>query len=694
MNRSRCFVFVSLLVVIAFVPRNLTAEPPKEGHDNTFLLYRATLAAAEKALRLDEAPEAMRWLAESPAEHRGWEWLHLNAQLNEAVSAVQIEGDFVTSLAVSPRGDLVAAANADGSVRLLSWPGLKQIREVRHDDAVYCVAFSRDGKRLATVSRDVTSRVWDLETGREIARIKLDNPGVAAVGFSPDGSRVATCSWLMQAEPREVHGAVWIWEAETGKLLHKSRVGRKPLDSLAWTPNGQNIVVGSWDGLVHVLDDQGGEVRRLTVPDEGAYTAVVTVAVSPDGKLIAAGGKDRLGHVWNLETGELTASLRGHSAYVNEVTFSPSGKQLITAGEDGVLRRWDLDTPHSPAVLRGHQRSVDAVAWSSDGLSLISASRDGTLRTWDAQADFGGRTEVPACVSGTYTATFSPDGKQIITAMHDGRVLVFDASKRELVTQWQAHAESTCNTLAIDATGERLLTCSWDKTAKVWRIADQKLLHTLDAGDGVYDCDLSADGKLAALCVGHNIQLWDAESGKKLFDCEGHTAVVPEVAISPDGNYAASASADKTVRIWNTKNGKCEQVLPVDRAGVQAVAYSACGELLAAGDAAGQVLIWRTSDWSSPKRLAATDRGIWRLAFSPDGNRLAAGSDALILIDTDRCQLVAKFAPQNDAVYHLSFDPTGARLATCVTGGVICICESTPLTARRQPPLADAAARP
>ena len=272
------------------MPARTAARRPVSG------LYGATLAAAEKSLRLQEIPDARRWLDHAPTELRGWEWHYLNAQMDDSLHCVSTSQATITSMAASPDGKLVATSDSQGTVELRDPQTRAVLRKIGdHSEAVYAVRFSPDSRRLVTVSRDVTARVWDVESGGEVSRVELENPGVASTAFAPDGKVVATCSWRLEehGDQVEVHGVVWLWDPDTGTVVHQRDVGVKPLDSLAWSRDGSYLVVGSWDGLVHVLDGTGQELRTLEMPSSDVYNAVISVAVSPNERWVAAGSKDR-----------------------------------------------------------------------------------------------------------------------------------------------------------------------------------------------------------------------------------------------------------------------------------------------------------------------------------------------------------------------------------------------------------------
>ncbi|MBL8814922.1 MAG: hypothetical protein JNL58_02745 [Planctomyces sp.] len=648
------------------------------------LLYQSCLLTGEKSLRLHELSDAKLWLERAPISLRGWEWHYLYSQCDESTARFPLADMQVTSIDLSPKGNQIAVAATDGKVRLFEFPSFRQTDSIGdHKEAVYSVSFSPDGTRLATVARDVTARVWDVATGKELSRIQLDNPGVAETCFSPSGERVATCTWAMTIDQgqRSVKGVVWIWNANSGEVIAKKNVGVKPLDSMQWSDDGTKIVVGSWGGLVHVLDADANEQMTITIPDDGVYNSVISVAISHDGKYAAAGSKDRSARVWRLDDGQLQATMIGHNGFVNAVQFTSDNSRLITSSVDGTNRIWDSASGKELQVLHGHTGSIAAADLTEDSGKLISAGSDKQLRIWDLSADFGGRLAVQIEQKGSYSTIFSPDGTRLYIACFDGHVRVVDTQSGDITHDWASHSAS-CNTLSLSRDGQRLLTCSWDKSAKLWNTADLSLLATLDAGNGVTHCAISPDGTRAALAVGKHMQIWDVNQNMLIGTCEGAGGGLVDLAFSPDGKSVAVSSEGSPAQIWNVSTQELVGTLGDTSQRASTVIFSNDGRRIATGRP-GEVIIWDSSDFQLLHSVDVGDSPVSRLSFSPDCKRLAAGTDAIVMIDVDRGAPLLRFQPNDDTIYYLSFSPDGSRLASCTTGGSVVLSETAPLQIRR-----------
>jgi hypothetical protein len=284
-------------------------------------------------------------------------------------------------------------------------PG-RELLLLPHDDEVRSVAFSPDGARLATGSRDDLARVWDVGTGREIVRLPHGG-GVWWVAFSPDGARLATVS---DDHPTRV------WDVGTCcEIVRLPPAG--PVQSVAFSPDG-TLATGRWDNLAQVWDvGTCCEIARLPHGD-----TVMSVAFSPDGTRLATGSSDGLARVWDAGTGRVIARLP-HGGLVQSVAFSPDGARLATGSSDDLARVWDVGTGRE-IVRLPHGGVVFSVAFSPDGARLATGSRDDLARVWDA----GTGREIARLPHGgvVFSVAFSPDGARLATGSHDNLARIWD----------------------------------------------------------------------------------------------------------------------------------------------------------------------------------------------------------------------------------------------------------------------------
>jgi WD40 repeat protein/serine/threonine protein kinase len=249
----------------------------------------------------------------------------------------------------SPDGARVGAAVATpSSGRVILWDattGLVDGQLKGHAGAVIKLAFSPDGRRIATASHDRTAKVWDAETGREIRSLETHADRVNGVAFSPDGARLATAC-------RD--GTIKFWDAETGREQTTLRGHHGSVVVVAFSPDGRRLA-SAGGRRSDQPEGPPGEMRvwdLTTLREEsklsGLTAFVYGVAFSPDGRSLATGGEDRIARVWEVSTGRERLALRGHHNDIRRVTFSPAGRYLASCSEDRTVRVWDLMPPTDP----------------------------------------------------------------------------------------------------------------------------------------------------------------------------------------------------------------------------------------------------------------------------------------------------------------------------------------------------------
>jgi WD40 repeat protein len=272
----------------------------------------------------------------------------------------------VWSVAFSSDGKTIASGSADSTIKLWNLEGKELWTLTGHSKGVLSIAFSPDRKTIASGSYDNTIKLWNLE-GKELRTLSGHSNRVRSIAFSPDGKTVASSS---------DDKTIKLWNMK-GKELWTLLGDSYGVNSVAFSPDGTTIASGSDDKTIKLWNLKGKELRMLS----GHSNRVLSVAFSPDGTTIASGSEDKTIKLWNLDGKELRM-LSGHSHRVRSVAFSPDGKTVASGSEDKTIKLWNLDGKEL-LTLTGHRKGVLSVAFSPDGKTIASGSDDKSIKLWD-----------------------------------------------------------------------------------------------------------------------------------------------------------------------------------------------------------------------------------------------------------------------------------------------------------------------
>jgi WD40 repeat protein len=523
----------------------------------------------------------------------------------------------VNSVAFSPNGSLLASADAEGVIRVWQVRDGRVVNTFTHGDLilVLSVAFSPDGSLLASAGTDGTVKLWRAATGALERTIPAHNLWVASVAFSPDGQLLASAS---------ADGTIKLWRVSNGALVNTLTGHTAGVASVAFAPHGGLLASAGEDSTVRLWRVSDGQLEHTLSYSDAA--PAFSVAFSSDGSQLAAGGAANYIRVWRVSDRTLQRTLTGHAAPVVSVAFVPNSPLLVSGGADSALMLWRVVDGALLRTLTGHTLQVASVAFAPNRSLLASGSGDSTVRIWRA-ADGGLERILTGHEFGVTSVAFSSEGQLLASASEDGTVRLWRAVDGGLARTLTAHAGAVAS-VAFSPNGQLLATAGDDGTVKLWRVADGALQRTISAHTGyVASVAFSPDGSLLASGGEDSVlRIWRVANGGLERALTGHTAPITCVAFSPNGNLIASGSADASIKLWQVSNGMLIATLAGHNDSVYAVAFSPDGGLLASGGGDRVINLWRVSDRTRLQSYSQeTGTGVLAIQFSPDGRWFGYG---------------------------------------------------------------------
>jgi WD40 repeat protein len=535
---------------------------------------------------------------------------------------------WVLSVAFSPDGKTLASGSVDASVMLWDTETGKLKGMLGGHTGAVCATFSSDGKTVVSTD-DKRVRRWDVQTGR-LKRTDKKASNLRAV-MSPDGKTSAIMS----------QKTVILCDVETRKKRtlreHRYRVSR-----VAFSPDSKTVFSSSI-AFLHTPEEyifETGEVIFWDVQTAELQwkfehrNEVKAVTFSPDSKLVAFGQADATVTLWDVRTGESKQTLRGHSDQVNSVAFSPDGRLVASGSDDTSVMFWEMQGAKENQSSCDQEDRMDAAAFSSDGTTIVTSHRNKSLRLWDLQTGILKQT-LTGHRFPVRTVAFSPDGVTVASGSSKwgvgGEVILWDAQ-----------------------TGKKRVLREGPRYLVEAVIFSPEGMTLAGAGEG----------------TAGEIDLWDVQTGTLRRSLIGHEGTLYAVAFSPDGKTVATGSGDQTIKLWDMQTGALKHSLTGHTSSVYTVAFSPDGQTLASGGGlvaiicgvgawtSGEVMLWNVQTGKLRLSLIGHRKRVLGVAFPHDNKMISSWSEDKILKlwDAKTGELLASIQCP-DKVSAVWFDP-------------------------------------
>lgn len=557
----------------------------------------------------------------------------------------------VLTVAFSPDGKLLATGDINHDVQLWRVADGKPLLNFTMDEGwVWSLAFSPDGKRLAGSANGVV-HLWDVESGEMLQSLEDYCDRVFSVAFSPDGQLLATGS-----EDRWVR----VWNLKTGQLLHQLGGHQDEVRSVAFGLDPLTLASASYDGTVRLWNAVEGNCLQVL----HTSSRLQSVAFSPDGQVLAGSGASGQINLWQVKTGRTMHVLDAQYS-VRGVAFSPDGHTIAGGSDDGKIWCWNYHTSEILGVLSGHTSWISALAFSVDQV-LASGSEDRTVRLWQRNLCV---RQLRGYSNGIWSVAFHPSGTLLASGGQDRQVRLWSAQTGQLLGSLMGHT-SWIWSVAFSPTQPRLASSSEDRTIRIWDTQTRRQCHVLRGHhDAILSLGYTPDGRLWSGSLDGTLKQWSDE-GICLQTLSRHQGGIWDIALSPDGKLLVSGSQDQTLKLWDAVDGQLIETLNGCHSWVRSVAISRDRKTLLNGTADGSLQIWRrdpAGKYRCWQTHSAHSGPVLSIAMHPNGEQAATSSTdntiRLWQLQTGTYREISQ--AHHRWVKSLTYSPSGLTLASC-----------------------------
>ncbi len=698
-NRSKKIAVVAVFIAVVAIVSAVTAwseqqKAAKAGVRSQILAAQALLNSATSRETLEAlsssviAAKKIQGLnSQDPADRKDRERVELNlkSSIYNVLEQNRIHhNNVISSISFSPDRDpknqLIVSADVDGLVKISRLNGEDYRAPLNLKVKVNGVAFSPNGRFIATVDADRNLKIWSRE-GKQIGEHR-SNYAIEKVAFSPDSQFVA-----IAMDDRSIE----IRQFENGKIvktLHMHNAGINLEKSagildIKFSGDGRFIAASSMDKTVTLWSLPSGELFQIL---KGHQDWVYSISFSPDSQLIASsgGGSDRTLRIWQCSNGKLLKTIeRAHNDSFR-LTFSPEGKWIATAGDDQAIKLWDVHSimaapesnlnllEHSEILLktiRGQLSETRGLAFSPDGHLLAVAGINKTLSLW--KMDFIVKQSIKTSKFKTLKVVISPNNQIIASSGADTLIRLWDRSGKAQ-QELNGH-QGWVFGLSFSSDSQWLASADEDGRINIWQTATGRLRKQMKHDKGVFDMNFSPNGRwLASIGNDSRLRVWNTQTGAqvKSFEVSSNSSWIWGTSFSPDGQILAATTADG-IKLWRLKDDRLIQVLqaPESKPLLQNPSFSQDGQIMIATDRK-TARVWNANSGQLLFSLSGHTDTVNDAKFSYDDRLIAtASTDRTIKIWTRNGQLLRTLEEHKAPVSSLAFSSDNKLLISADRDG-------------------------
>ena len=657
-----------------------------------------------------------------------------DAQTGEKKLLLGDKSTNLNSVAFSPDSKQVVVTDFS-SVNIVDIATGEKVQSLAGENAcIQSAIFMANGTRLLTQCVGDLVQLWDITSGREVARFEggaAEN--LKTIFLSPDQSRLVA----VYSNAKAI-----LWDVATGEKV-ATLIGSGRNIFINFNYGSTRLIIGGEDSMVRTYDAHTGKFLTSFDVDgnENRTKRVTSVTYAPDDSTILTTSSDGITRSWDAATGTMKFRIGGNDNYDTAV-YNPTGTTIMTVESDDTAKLWDAVTGKELTRYEGHEDEITNVAFAPDGLSFLTVGRDNMIRLWQAgdrldvmtfgphrddisSANFNADStkiitsddfavhvfdiktgeqlfEIPVPGGNIFSAAFGSEERQIVIADWYGTVRLWGMAAGTFMTLdmkngaagkdigFQGYAKAT----RFNPAGDRLLTYDDGGTARLWdAMSGEEIAKFTTSDEIITSIVLSDDGALIASTSGKGSYLWDGRTGQKKMQLKRSgpgtlSDYFTNIAIRPDGAQIVTLSDDNVIVFWRTDNGEELTSFAIEGPRAGHLIYSPNGHQIIVGDEIGTIRVFEASTGRELVKLLGHTGEIPKLVINQAGNRLISASmdeSNIRLWDIGTGVEIARLTGLKDRVSSAEFSPDGRYvLAAGYYDDIARLWDITPLASAEQ----------
>ena len=557
----------------------------------------------------------------------------------------------VISLAFNPRGDIFASGSQD--TQIIIWDFLKRaIKAVLsgHLEAVNSLSYCNDGSILASGSSDKTIKIWNSFSNTEGIKINV-GVKVLSVAFNPFNFQFLASLGS--------DNCICIWDLNISTIIHSLKVLNDDIVSIAYSPNGVNIISGSSGSTIRIWNVSEKEAE---ISIKGHSDIVQSITFFPSGKSFISTSSDKSIKIWNSQEHYEDSEFKTFQGEIYKFILSKDMKILVAVGQSNNVWIYDFPTGTKNKELLGHTKYISSVCFNCNDAYLATSSFDKSIIVWDMQA----RSKHSQYLKDNTIirrVAFSPDSKSLAGGCDDYTITLWDFETTKICGMLVGHTGGI-NSLEYSPNGHHLLSASYDFSVRLWSIRENTQELKFVHGDSCYFGIFISNGKKIATCSDDKtVKVWNLQSQEDEYSFNGHLGTISGLSVSSDGEYLASISDDCTIKVWNLSTFKEEITLNI-HGDVGSSVYFTSDDAYLVNNCKGSIQIWSLKEKLRVQELLGHTKSLREVIFIDKIVASASVDSTIKFWDLETMKLKSSLVGHSGIIWSISASPDRKLLAS------------------------------